>query len=365
MRILHSDLRNGELVVSPDHADDLWELSTLIDPDDLVKGKTVRKIKLGGDSERAGVAKRAVTLTIQVEKAECTSSSELRISGWVVDGPEDIPRGAHHTITVEPHDKLTLQKPVWTAIHQRKLEQATQGEQARVLLCVMDRDEAHVARLKKRGYEVVFSLHGDVAKKREESRGEKGRGEKGEGTFYHDLLRSLQELDSQSPVDMIIVASPAFWKEDFKKSVKDDKIAKKMTLATVSSSDRTAFNELLKRQEVQTVLHQDRTSKEMALVDSVMAELGKRGEAGGNAVYGFLDVQHASEAGALRMVVVSDAFIKTAREQKKDKALDEVLRQAEAGRAEIHIISSDHDGGRRLDGIGGIAGVTRYKLENG
>ena len=40
-------LKNGEIKVKIENPDDFWYLTTIIDKGDLVKGKTIRKIKLG------------------------------------------------------------------------------------------------------------------------------------------------------------------------------------------------------------------------------------------------------------------------------------------------------------------------------
>ena len=46
MKLIHSNLRNGEVKVLTQNLDDLWYLSAIIEPKDIVKGKTLRKIKV-------------------------------------------------------------------------------------------------------------------------------------------------------------------------------------------------------------------------------------------------------------------------------------------------------------------------------
>ncbi|MBI1970112.1 mRNA surveillance protein pelota [Candidatus Woesearchaeota archaeon] len=354
MKILHSDTRKGEVTVIPEHLDDLWDLSTIIEKGDLLKAQTVRKIKIGESTERSGsIVKKTVTLTIQVEQIDFspqTQSSLLRVGGAIAEGFEDIPKGSHHTISIEPHMKITFQKHPWPAYAWNKLQQAAKTKQAPVLLCVMDREEAHIARLKPYGYEVLTTIKGDVAKKRDDHHKQ--------DTFYKEILTYLEEQDRQTPVDAILIASPAFWKEDFKKAAKDHPLTKKMTLATVSSSDATAFNELLKRQEVKQVLQQDRISKEMKLVEEVLTEISK----GTLGVYGLQEVKRSIEHGATKCILITDMFIKEAREQKRYAPIEALLKQAEMIKAEVHLISSMHDSGKRLDGLGGIAGILRYQM---
>ncbi len=43
MKLIKSDRKKGIITVKPESTDDLWSLSELIEPGDLVKGKTQRK----------------------------------------------------------------------------------------------------------------------------------------------------------------------------------------------------------------------------------------------------------------------------------------------------------------------------------
>ena len=42
--------------------------------------------------------------------------------------------------------------------------------------------------------------------------------------------------------------------------------------------------------------------------------------------------------------------------------LDELMKKTEEMKGKIYLISSDHEGGKKLDGLGGIAAILRYKL---
>ena len=52
MKIIHSDLKKGEIKVKAENLDDLWYLSQIIEKNDFIKGRTFRKIKIGEDTER-------------------------------------------------------------------------------------------------------------------------------------------------------------------------------------------------------------------------------------------------------------------------------------------------------------------------
>ena len=66
MKLIHSNLKKGEVKVLAQNLDDLWYLSNIIEPKDIVHGKTLRKIK--APTEKAEASKKPVFMKILVEK---------------------------------------------------------------------------------------------------------------------------------------------------------------------------------------------------------------------------------------------------------------------------------------------------------
>ena len=93
MKLLYSNLKRGEVKILTQNLDDLWYLSTIIDPKDIVKGKTLRKIKSQSNQEKSKEAtKRAVFIKINVEKVEFSKySNVLRVAGVIREAPEEVP----------------------------------------------------------------------------------------------------------------------------------------------------------------------------------------------------------------------------------------------------------------------------------
>jgi len=78
MRVIYKNLKGGEIKVLAENLDDLWYLSQVIDEGDLVSGKSFRKVKLGGESDRSSSVKKPVFVKIVVEKIELADGS-LRV----------------------------------------------------------------------------------------------------------------------------------------------------------------------------------------------------------------------------------------------------------------------------------------------
>ena len=52
MKIFKKDLKQGFVELQTDTPEDLWYLSNIIDTGDLIRGKTIRKIKIGDANQR-------------------------------------------------------------------------------------------------------------------------------------------------------------------------------------------------------------------------------------------------------------------------------------------------------------------------
>ncbi len=350
MKILH--FKKTEAKVLVENLDDLWHLSNIIDVGDTIEGKTFRKIKLGGEDDRSQkIIKKPFFLRIDVEKIEFHKYSDnLRVSGKVAEGKEDIPKGSYHTFNLEEGTSITIIKTEWLKYQRQRLEESAKEKPPDTLVCVFDREEAYIAIMKKYGFEVIAELKGEVAKKDEVQQTSKN--------FYDEIIKNLKEYTARYKIKNIILGSPSFWKEELLKNLKDQELKKKLVLATCSSCDRGAINEVLKRPEVQSVLQQDRISKEIQDVETLLSEISKEGAA----VYGADETETASNAGAVKTLIITDGFIQKMRQEEKFDRFNNIMKIADKSGADIRIISSEHDGGRKLDGLGGIAAILRYKM---
>jgi protein pelota len=352
MKIIKKDFRKGYATIKVENLDDLWYISQVIDSGDEVKARTFRKIKLGeSDSRQTKVIKKPVTIKIRVEKVEFDKyGKSLRVSGIIVEGPDDVPRGSHHTIPFEESTIATIIKQEWPLYQARRLEDAEKRKSSNIILLVHDREEAVFALLKEQGYDVLAHIEGDVEKK-DDSHEKKG-------DFYKELEKMLSEYQNRYSPTAIIIASPAFWKETLQKQITDPALKLKIHLATCSSVGIPAIEEVLKRPELARLLKDERAAQESALVEELLSEISKQGMA----VYGRKETKEAVNAGAAKCLMVTDELIRKARLEGVFSQLESIMRAAEAMKGDVFIINSDNDAGKKLDGLGGIGAILRYKL---
>ena len=351
MKVIFQDLKKGEIKILVQSLDDLWYLAQIIEVEDLVSGITFRKVKIGSD-ENAKVVKKSVHLEIEVEKIDFSMyGNSLRISGKVRQGPDDVPLGSYHTIDVENGSIIKIIKENWPNFQLKKIKDSQEhGE--KILIVALERDEATYALLTNSGYKMIAEVEGDVEKKGVEDKKEK--------EFFYEVAKNIEEYAKRYETPNIIIASPAFWKEDLSKIIKKkySNLASKITLATCNTTGINAIEEVLKRDEVKQVLKRDRTTREANLVEELFKEIAKNA----NAAYGWIEVKQVAETHAVKILLVTDEYIRDKREKKQFKELDNVMKEVDRNQGEVHIISTEHDAGKRLNGLGGIGAILRYKL---
>jgi len=342
MKITLKDVRKGIIKVVPQHQDDVWLLSQIISSGAFVSGKTTRKIKIS----ETKVEKKTYYLKIGVEKINYEHDT-LRILGNVMSENDDIPKGSSHSLTIGINDEIKIEQG-WLQYQIDKLEDATKLK-SKIMLVVLDREDVYFAQLTQEGYKVLSNFEGDVEKKVD------GRSYK--GNFYGDIAKKLKEYNDRINLDTIVVASPAFFKEDFMKQLSDDALKKKILLATCSSVSENAFNELLKREEVKQALQNQRVKDELDLVEQLFVEISKEGKS----TYGFDHVKEQAESGAVEVLLVSTNIIDTYREDERFNELEALMKLVEQVKGKVVIVTSSNEAGKKLDGIAGVAAILRYK----
>jgi protein pelota len=344
MKIIHKDIKHGVVKLKADSAQDLWYLSNIIEQGDFVSGMTERKIKLGGSEEKAKISKRIIHLKILVEKVDYDTA--LRVSGKITEAPDDIPKGDYHTFDVDDNTAITIEKDFWSKYLLKKLDDAINTKVSNILILAFDREEAIFAVLKSQGYDVLLELKGDVSKK---------DGEEKKANFYQEIYKQLLDYDKKYAFDNIVIASPAFWKEYLLKEIKDDVLHKKIVLATCSSIDDGAINEILKRPELKTVLEKDKATKELRQVEELLGQITKD-----KAIYGLREVAEKATTGNISVLFISENLILRMRKEGKYSLVEELMNAVESLNAEIRMISSE-DAMKKLDGITGVAALLQWR----
>lgn len=352
MKIIHSDRKEGILKLRPETLDDLWYLKGILDKGDLVKGTGYRRIK---DEEKLRPDKGErvpVTLELDVESTEFHPYiNRLRITGRIVSGPEDlISLGTYHTLEVQPEDVLTIRK-TWKEWHLDRLKEAEKASRVPLVLIVsIEEGEADLALVRQYGLDFITRITATIAGKREVKEYEASAKE-----FYADVAGKVAEAKKRYGVEGVIIAGPGFAKEHLLAKIRDAyaDTAAVCRLESIGSGGKPGVHEVLKRGAVEDVAKESRISLEMQLVEKVFEEIAK---GSGLAAYGVDEVKKAVGYGAVAKLLVCDAQLR------KDADIDELMRNVKKTGGDVIIVSTEHEGGERLQSIGSVAAILRFKV---
>ena len=348
MKIIKQDTKEGIVEVVPETLDDLWHLSHIAEVGDNVSSKTTRRIQDNtGDKLRSdrGV-KKTFYLGIDVESISFhLFTGKLRLTGVITRGPEDlIPLGSHHTLEVKLNTPLTIKKSKWPKWALKRLKQAIDAsKKLSAIIVVIEDDTATLGLMRQFGIEYYGPVKGNISGKRIL---DKNRN-KNIVKFYESIVESLNKFDS---IQNIVIAGPGFYKNDFYDYLKD--LASKSIIEATGTGGRVGIHEVLKKGSVEKLTVENRVASEMIAVDELLGEIGKNSS---KVAYGVKETVEAINLGAVEKLLVLDKMVAT-------NNLSQQMDMVENMKGEVMVISCEHDGGKQLESLGGIAAILRYAI---
>lgn len=329
------DLKHNIGKITPENLEDLEILKEVIIPGVFVTAKSPRSIKIRREGElvRAKTGRKEVLMKLQVEKVELRE--KLRLTGKIIEAPEDVEKG-YHTIEVEPEKFLKVEK-LWKGWEIDRIKSAEKRADP-VLVCILDESEADFYFLKER-YKHLLHLDSEVSGKRYDTK----KAEEKQKEYFSKVLEILK---SKSDVKKIIVAGPAFSKDNVLKLVKEREkgLLEKIIIESTFQTGNNGLEELLKEGLIEKLTKMSRVTEETKAVEMLLEAIGSNGKA----VYGLEKVKAALESRLISLLLVSD---------EKTREFEEVLDLADRMKVRIMVVSSQHTAGEKLLGLGGIAGL--------
>lgn len=359
MKILEVHLKKGFAKVVPQSLDDLWHLYNLVYRGDQVYAKTTRQIKIQQEYARPQPGRRVtVSLGLQVERVLWDRSlNRLRMHGVIIDVPEDIGgKGTYHTLNIVVGQPLTIVKTQWLKHQVDRLQKASHVKTPLVLIVSIDDEEYAIAVLRQYGLDIKTERTVRIPGKLEAERREDAL-----KSFFKDSLQSLRELWGSLKCP-IVVLGLGFIKNGFVKYVRDtaqDVAAAIADVKSVNSSGVTGINEALRSGVLTKTLKTARVTQETQLVEEVLARLG-RGTS--DVAYGLEEVTKSSDYGAVERLLLTDAMLRESSDERRTE-LENVMREVEEKAGQISIVSSEHEAGAKLQGLGGIAALLRFAVQ--
>ena len=352
MKIINQDTKEGIIEVVPETLDDLWHLSHIIEVGDNASSKTTRRIQDNtGDKLRSdrGV-KKTFYLGLDIENIGFhLFTGKLRLTGVITRGPEDlIPLGSHHTLEVKLNTPITIKKERWPKWAIKRLNQAIDAsKKLSAIIVVLEDDSATLGLMRQFGIEYYGPIKGHVSGKRII---DKNR-QKNIVQFYEKVIESIEKFDS---IQNIIIAGPGFVKNDFYDYIKEKHkdLAQKSIIESTGSGGRVGISEVLKKGTVEKLTSENRVALEMMAINKLLSEIGRNSS---KIVYGLKETTNAINLGAVSELLVLDTEV-------AGENMNSLMDMVENMKGEVMVISSEHEGGKQLESLGGMAAILRYEI---
>ncbi len=334
MRVMKKDMKHGIMTLKMESADDLWHLEHILEQDDVVRTRTMRKVAVKAGGEFRMSEKKPMVLALQLEKKGFDETSgTLRLSGKIVEGPPDTKLSSYHTMHIEPGTMITVRKRKWGQTAMKRIKESGTREPI-ILMCVLDREDADIALVKGSGIKMLVRVECEDPENRDK--------------YHAELLKFLSGQDGYSA---IVVAGPGFEAGNFLKYVKKNNpdLAAKCVQESASHTGVTGINEVMKKSG-ERILRDSRIGKEAELVEEVLSRIKKDGLV----AYGRKEVGNAVNAGASEVIIVS---------REKASEFEELMELAEKMKSSVRLVTADHPAGEQFLHLGGIAAFLRFRIE--
>lgn len=342
MKIIYKDPKGREIKLRMDNMDDLWHLRNVMEKGDMVYAWTYRTVEVPSDKLRPEKAeKKRMYLGIEVQDVEFHEFSDrLRIKGIIREG-EGI--GNFHTLNVEAGDEIKILKNEWRDAQIRIVQDAVKATHTPIVtFLAIEDDEALIAVMRQSGVQQVATILGCRSGKNYEDKDRSGE-------YFGEVLSAISRI-KQGP---LIILGPGFTKESFWKFAKEKNpdLLQYAFIEHTGHAGITGILEAIKRGAVERIVKEHRISYETMMVERLLEEMAKDGLA----VYGMSETEQALGAGAVEVLLITDNF-------SRQKKADPLIRLARQTNAKYHIIGTLHEAGKKLESLGGIAGMLRYKM---
>ena len=352
MKIIEEDEKDGIVEIVPETLDDLWHLSHIIEVGDNASSLTTRRIQdNSGDKIRGdrGV-KKTFYLGLDIEGISFQLfTGKLRLTGVITRGPDDlIPLGSHHTLEVKLNTPITIKKDRWHNWAINRLNQAIEAsKKLSAIIVVLEDDTATLGLMRQYGIEYYGPIKGNVSGKRIM---DKNR-QKNIINFYEKVIESITKFDS---IQNIVLAGPGFVKNDFFDYLKDkhQDLAKISIIEPTGAGGRNGIAEVLKKGTVEKLTSENRVAQEMSAINNLLTEIAKNSS---KVAYGAKETTNAINLGAVEQLFILDIRV-------PDDGMGEAMDMVENMKGEVMVISSEHDGGKQLESLGGMAAILRYEI---
>ncbi|CAZ83498.1 unnamed protein product [Tuber melanosporum] len=365
MRLIKKSIErdmSGSVTLYPEEPEDMWHAFNLIRPNDTVRAPAVRRITTESRTGSTNSQRVHTTLTISVRKIDFDAQGgQLHINGQVTEENKVVSVGMFHTLDLELHRNFTLIKSEWDSVTLGVVKEACNaGDRAEIGAVVLQEGFANVCFITE--YMTILRQRIEVPVPRKRVGSTTGY----EKAVYQSIIRHFDF----SALKVILLASPGFVADGLKdyifltalqsdyKPILHSK--KKFVTVHCSTGHIHSLNEVLKSPEVSATLADTKFAKETKAMEAFF-EMMVKDEF--RAWYGPKEVERAVDKGAVGTLLVSNSLFRSNNVSERRKYVRMVEDVKKSGGTSL-VLSSIHESGIRLDGLGGIAAILTFPLHD-
>lgn len=357
---------SGSILLRPDVAEDLWHAYNLLQPNDLVRCTTLRKVVNTSNTGSTTSSKVRTNLTIRVSKVDFDPISlQVRISGPNVEESKFVRMGAHHTLTLELGRNFSIEKECWDQIFLDRIDEACNPERsAEIAAVVMQPGLAHLCLVMGSITVTKARIEITIPKKRTGS----SNHAKAFKRFYEAVYQAVLRHVDFSQIKCVLCASPGYTKDEFYKYMLEESVRRddrplvenkgKFVLCKASSGHKHALEEVFSDENIMARMTETKIAKEVEALNRFMRMIDTHPD---KAYYGFHHVDKANEELAIDILMVTDELFRSSDLVTRKKYVKLVESVRENG-GKVYIFSALHVTGVQLNQLSGIAAILRYPL---
>ncbi|MDQ3869200.1 MAG: mRNA surveillance protein pelota [Thermoproteota archaeon] len=345
--------------VIPEDADDLFTLRRIIENGDHIFADTTRVIKKVKEYARPDKGERIkVRVSLRVEGIGLDNMVDrLRITGIITNTDNElVPRGIHHSLTVQVGDTITIDKNrKWNDVETNILRRS--GNSTNFILVAIDAQEAAVAKISGTHLKIIPNIYSGQSGKRYQHAAKNNPNIE---IFFEDIAKTIQSMFSSTAdnSNIIIIFGPGETKRRFYNLLVDKQKLERGNISIIDGVDVAGEDGIfvfLRSSVIKEVMSSSKLATVSSILDEIMRLVHK-----GDAKYamGMQEVSYAASIKAIEYLVFSDSIFKTTDENDVVK----LLNLLESHGAKSFAVDSSTDIGWRVSSLGGIVALLRYSI---
>ena len=344
--------------VIPEDADDLLTLRRIIENGDYVFADTTRVIKKVKEFARPDKGERIkVRVSVRVESISLDDMVDrLRITGIITNTDNElVPRGIHHSLTVQVGDTITIDKNrKWNDVETNILKRS--GNSTNFILVAIDAQEAAVAKISGTHLKIIPNIYSGQSGKRYQHAAKNNPNIE---IFFDDIAKTIQSMFSAAENNStIIIFGPGETKRRFYNLLVEKHKLEKGKVSLIDGVDVAGEDGIfvfLRSPAIKEAMSSSKLATVSSILDEIMRLVHK-----GDTKYamGMQEVSNAASIKAIEYLVFSDSIFKTTDENDVVKLLNLLESQG----AKSFAVDSSTDIGWRVSSLGGIVALLRYSI---